>query len=159
MCSCHTHRHAKLVPNQWYSNYKIKLKKTQCPQNGRLWLAAYSPSSIPCYALRPSAPLEMLSSVIQTPVSPPSLFLTQNFAAWAHPSAKISLMGVFHSDVAAYQIENVPRNWIYSRAQLLRIMLIHGPWILGVRHSAKQGRHRNGKWERKRPCWPGDVRG
>lgn len=92
----------------------------------------------------------MWSSVIQTPISPPLPFLTQNFAARAHPSAKITFWRVFHSDMVAYQIGNVPRNWIYSRAQPQRIMLFHRPRILCISHSAKQGRHKNGKWERGR---------
>lgn len=57
---------------------------------------------------------------------------------------------MFHSDMVAYQIVNVPPNWIYSRAQPQRIMLFHRPRILCISHSAKQGRHKNGKWERER---------
>lgn len=88
--------------------------------------------------------------MIQTPISLPLPFLTQNFAAWAHPSAKLTFWRMFHSDMVAYQIVNVPRNWIYSRAQPQRIMLFHRPRILCINHSAKQGRHKNGKWERER---------
>lgn len=52
--------------------------------------------------------------------------------------------GLFQSDMVAIPGENA-RGLECSRAKLPRIMLIHGPRVLGTRQSAKQGKHEAGK--------------
>lgn len=135
-----------VVRNQLYK-YKIKFRKSlhsqrvgiELPPNCKL-------VSILAVPWGPSASLEVWSLVIEQPSPYPFPFLPRTFQS--RPILQLSSpfgnVSFWHGSLSNSECAT---NWIYSN---LYRELCTRPRILCISHSAKQGRHKNGKWERER---------